>query len=88
MSNNTQEIQNLQHQREMNQEQKIELKVVYDDIIDGVYKKGWFEINGEKVHDSGRTEMGATLDILKHLGYDVTFVKSDIVKENKKQYDT
>jgi hypothetical protein len=53
----------------MNQEQKIELKLVYDDYIDGVYHKGYFEINGEKVKDTGRIEMGPILDILEHLGY-------------------
>ena len=65
----------------MKNKKEIELKVVYDDIIDGVYHKGWFEINGEKVKDSERHIMGATLDILDHLGYAVTFVRSQVKKE-------
>jgi hypothetical protein len=63
---------------------KIELKVVYDDIIDGTYVDGWFEINGVKVKNSGRIEMNPTLDILEHLGYLVTLVKSDIKDEQHK----
>jgi hypothetical protein len=63
---------------------KIELKVVYDDIIDGTYVDGWFEINGVKVKNSGRIEMNPALDILEHLGYLVTLVKSDIKDEQHK----
>jgi hypothetical protein len=68
----------------MTHKQKIEFKVVYDDIIDGVYHQGWYEINGEKVKERGITEMGPTLDILSHLGYDIDFIKSDVQKEIEK----
>jgi hypothetical protein len=68
----------------MKKKKEIELKVVYDDIIDGVYHNGWFEVNGEKVKESGRHIMGATLDILAHLGYAVTFVRSEVKEEIKK----
>lgn len=68
----------------MKKKKEIELKVVYDDIIDGVYHNGWFEVNGVKVKESGRDIMGATLDILDHLGYAVTFVRSEVKDEIKK----
>ena len=63
---------------------KIELKIVYDGIVDDVYQEGWIEINGEKVKNSGRIEMGTTLDILEHLGYSVDFIRTDVDKEIKK----
>jgi ribosomal 50S subunit-recycling heat shock protein len=50
---------------------KIQLKVVYETLT----TDGWIEINGERVERSSQIEMGTTLDILKHLGYDVEFVR-------------
>ena len=50
---------------------KIQLKVVYETLT----TDGWIEIDGQRVEQSGRIEMGTTLDILKHLGYDVEFLR-------------
>jgi ribosomal 50S subunit-recycling heat shock protein len=50
---------------------KIQLKVVYESFT----TDGWIEINGERIKRSNRVEMGVTLDILKHLGYEVEFVR-------------
>lgn len=63
---------------------KIELKIVYEGMIDDVFQEGWIEINGEKVKYSGHIGMGTTLDILEHLGYSVELIFTDVDKEIKK----
>jgi hypothetical protein len=65
----------------MKNKKEIELKVVYDNIIDNKYIRGWIEVNGKKVKESGRITMGTTLDILEHLGYCVTFITPQVTKE-------
>jgi len=60
---------------------KIELKVVYECSIDD---DGYIEIDGVKINKSNRIEFGSILDILKHLGYEVNFIKSEVKQEINK----
>lgn len=60
---------------------KIELKVVYESSFDD---DGYIEIDGVKINQSNKIEFGSILDILKHLGYEVNFIKSEVKQEIQK----